>query len=60
MSSPYQDPVLKTLPPEEEAVRRASQRRRSIALGLALAAVVLIFYVLTIVKMGPAILIRPL
>lgn len=31
----------------------ARRRRRSIALGLALGAIVLIFYVLTIVKLGP-------
>lgn len=37
---------------ESELARR--RRRRSIALGLVLAALVLIFYVLTIVKMGPA------
>lgn len=38
----------------------ARRRKRSIALGLALGLVVLIFYVLTIVKMGPSILDRPL
>lgn len=38
----------------------ARRRKRSIALGLALGAVVLIFYALTIVKMGPGILSRPL
>lgn len=42
---------------EEEQRRR---RRRSAAIGLALAAIVLLFYVLTIVKMGPEILNRPL
>ena len=39
---------------------RTSQRKRSIALGLILGAVVLVFYVLTIVKMGPGIMDRPL
>lgn len=39
---------------------KARRRKRSIALGLALGAVVVIFYVLTIVKMGPAVLTRPL
>jgi hypothetical protein len=43
---------------EREALAR--RRRRSIALGLALGAVVLLFYVLTIVKMGPAIFSRAL
>ncbi len=31
----------------------ARRRRRSVALGLVLGAIVLIFYVLTIVKLGP-------
>lgn len=43
--------------PEREARNR---RRRSIAIALALAAFALLFYVLTIVKMGPGILNRPL
>ena len=34
--------------------RRRRQRRNSVALGLVLAFLVLLFYVLTIVKMGPA------
>jgi hypothetical protein len=42
---------------EEIAARR---RKRSIALGLALGAVVLLFYALTIVKLGPGIMDRPL
>lgn len=37
-----------------------AQRSRSIALGLALAALVIIFYAVTVMKMGPAILDRPL
>lgn len=43
--------------PEREARNR---RRRSIAIALALGAFALLFYVLTIVKMGPDILNRPL
>lgn len=39
---------------------KARRRKRSIALALALGAAVVIFYALTIVKMGPAILSRPL
>lgn len=39
---------------------KARRRKRSIAIGLVLAVLVAIFYVLTIVKMGPAILQRPL
>ena len=36
------------------------RRRRSVALGLVLGAIVLIFYVLTIVKLGPNIFDRVL
>ncbi len=43
---------------DEEALKR--RRRRSIALGLVLGGLVLIFYVLTIVKMGPGVLNREL
>lgn len=39
--------------PEQDAVFLARRRRRSIALGLVLAGIVVIFYVLTIVKLGP-------
>lgn len=45
-------------PSEEELKRR--RRRNSIALGLVLAALALIFYALTIVKMGPAVFNREL
>ena len=41
----------------EQAKRR---RSRSVAIGLALAAMALLFYVVTIAKMGPQILHRPL
>lgn len=50
-------PPVKLDPEAEQAARR---RRRSIALALALGAVVIIFYVLTIVKMGPAVFERAL
>jgi len=49
---------MNNLAPDEEAKRR--RRRNSIALGLVLGALVLIFYVLTIVKMGPAVFNRAL
>jgi hypothetical protein len=42
----------------EEQKRR--RRARSIAIGLALGALVLLFYVVTIVKLGPGVLNRPL
>jgi hypothetical protein len=41
--------------------RQAKARRsRSLAIGLALGVLVIIFYVATIIKFGPAILDRPL
>jgi len=42
----------------EEQKRR--RRARSIAIGLALGALALLFYVVTIVKLGPGVLHRPL
>jgi hypothetical protein len=42
----------------EEQKRR--RRARSIAIALALGALVLLFYIVTIVKLGPAVLMRPL
>lgn len=45
------DPVV----PVTDDERRRRQRRNSIALGLVLGFLVLLFYILTIVKMGPAV-----
>ncbi|WP_192895654.1 hypothetical protein [Arsenicitalea aurantiaca] len=45
---------------EAEEKRLARRRKRSLALALVLGAAVLLFYVLTVVKMGPAIFNRPL
>jgi hypothetical protein len=42
----------------EEQKRR--RRSRSVAIGLALGALVLLFYLVTIVKLGPGVLNRPL
>jgi hypothetical protein len=42
---------------EEDKARRA---KRSRAIGWTIAALVLLFYVITVLKMGPAILKRPL
>jgi hypothetical protein len=42
------------LTPEQEVARR--RRRNSIALGLVLGLLVLVFYALTIVKVGPGII----
>ncbi|GJE37981.1 hypothetical protein [Methylobacterium persicinum] len=53
-----QDPKIeyRALTPEEEARRR----KRSVAIALALGAMVLLFFVLTIAKLGPQVLNRPL
>ena len=45
-----------SLTPEEQKRRR----KRSLALALTLGALVLLFYVVTIAKMGPQILSRPM
>ncbi|ODT83402.1 MAG: hypothetical protein ABS76_03295 [Pelagibacterium sp. SCN 64-44] len=46
--------------PEQEAAFRRQRRRRSLALAGALALFALTFYVLTIIKMGPALFDRAL
>jgi hypothetical protein len=43
------------VPLTEDEQRRRRQRRNAVALGLVLGFLVLLFYVLTIVKMGPAV-----
>jgi predicted nucleic acid-binding Zn ribbon protein len=50
---------------DEEGIRlteaqRRRQRGRSIAIALALALLVVLFYVVTIVKLGPGVMNRPL
>lgn len=40
--------------------QRRRRRARSIALGLVLAALAILFYLVTIVKIGPAIMSRPI
>jgi hypothetical protein len=42
------------------AAEEASRRRRNRAIGLAVAALCLLFYAITVFKMGPAILSRPM
>ena len=44
----------------DEAELAARRRKRSIALGLVLGALVIVIYALTIVKMGPAVFDRAL
>ena len=49
------------LDPRATDERQARARRnRSVAIGLALGALCLLFYAVTIVKFGPAVLVRPL
>jgi t-SNARE complex subunit (syntaxin) len=40
--------------------QKKARRNRSIAIAIALAALVVIFYVITLVKVGPGILNRPM
>jgi hypothetical protein len=54
--NPRPNDLKVTLSPEE--VRR--RRKRSIAIALTLAALVLLFYALTIAKLGPQVLQRPM
>ena len=50
------EPRPQPLSPEEQKRRR----QRSVALALALGALVILFYVVTIAKLGPGVLNRPL
>ena len=43
-----------------DVIPRIPQRSRNVAIGVALAVLVVLFYVATIVKFGPSILDRPL
>lgn len=52
--------TMVTSPKPELSPQAARRRRRSLALGIVLAAVVVIFYALTIAKLGPGVLDRPL
>jgi hypothetical protein len=60
MSAPDEIRSVEAESPEVVAARNKVRRRRSIALGIALALFALTFYVLTIVKMGPALFDRAL
>ena len=51
--------------PDEEGIvltdeQKRRRRARSIAIALSLAALVVLFYLVTLVKLGPAVLNRPL
>ncbi|WDR02506.1 hypothetical protein PSQ19_18260 [Devosia algicola] len=58
MSAPDELRSVPAQSPEVAAARARTRRRRSIALAIVLAVLVVIFYALTIVKMGPAVLNR--
>ncbi|MEO5804931.1 hypothetical protein [Devosia sp.] len=60
MSAPDELREVTVETPEVAAARAKVRRRRSIALGLILAALVAIFYALTLVKMGSAVFYRDL
>jgi len=45
---------------EDERMRRKRQRRRSLALGWALALLAILFFIVTIVRLGPMVANRPL
>jgi len=57
MSEPLEQPVVPAAFSPEDMARR---RRRNIALALVLAGLVVFFFVVTLVKTGPAIMNRPL
>jgi hypothetical protein len=57
LGDPMSDPTPRArLSPEEQKRRR----KRSLALALTLGALVLLFYVVTIAKLGPGVLQRPM
>ena len=60
MSAPDEIRHVDIESPEVAAARKRVRRRRSIALGLALAIFAITFYVLTLVKMGPVLFDRAL
>jgi cell division protein FtsB len=45
---------------EMTEAQKKARRSRSIALGLVLAALVVLFYVITVVKLGPGLFDRPM
>ena len=53
-------PTDHPLPQRDVQKERRARRGRNIALGLAVGGLCLLFYAVTIVKFGPAVLVRPL
>lgn len=60
MSAPDEIHAVEVESPEVAAARAKIRRRKTIALGIALTLFAVTFYVLTIVKMGPALFDRSL
>ncbi len=59
------DPKKRSVEPDIDGVvlteeQQRSRRSRSIAIAAVLGALCLLFYVVTIVKLGPGVLVRPL
>ena len=54
------EPQSPMAPVELTEAQRASRRKRSIALGLTIGALCILFYMITVFKMGAAILVRPM
>ncbi len=64
MADPH-DPKKRSVEPDIDGVvlteeQKRSRRSRSIAIAAVLGALCLLFYVVTIVKLGPGVLVRPL
>ena len=51
---------MASLPPELSPEDQRRQRRRSVAIALVLGGLVVLFYAVTIAKLGPQVLQRPL
>jgi hypothetical protein len=56
---------VKPMDPSDDGIvltdeQKRRRRARSIAIGVTLGALALLFYVVTIVKLGPGVLVRPL
>lgn len=60
MTEPRKPPVAPATPAAFTGEDMARRKRRSLALALVLAGLVVFFFVVTLVKTGPAILNRPL
>lgn len=60
MTEPEEKPQQSFLTAEQSAELASRRRKRSIVLGLVLFGLVVVFYALTIIKLGPAVFQREL